>query len=62
MYAVSIMLMSGSAIEAKRAGIASSKVGLVHAYLELGMSMMSLFETAADAVEMNGDRRCLCEK
>eukprot|EP00986_Skeletonema_menzelii_P000827 scaffold238_cov102-Skeletonema_menzelii.AAC.4 len=55
------MLMRGSAMEATRAGIAKSNVGFVHAYLGLDMSMLSLFATAADAVEMNGGRRCLCE-
>jgi len=52
----------GSAIDATSAGNASCKVGFVHAYLGLGMSMLSLFATAADADEIDSGRRCLCEK
>jgi len=52
----------GSAIDATSAGNASCKVGFVHAYLGLGMSMLSLFDTAANADGMDGGRRFLCEK
>jgi hypothetical protein len=52
----------GSAIDATSAGNASCKVGFVHAYLGLGISMLSLFAKAADADEIDGRRRCLCEK
>lgn len=64
MYAVSIMEMSGSAIEATSAGSANSKVGFVHEYLGVGFCilMLSLLDTAADADEMSGERRFLCAK
>ena len=56
MYAVSIIETSGSVIDARSDGNASCKVGFVHAYLGLGILLLSsLFATAtaADVVEMN---------